>query len=124
MISKDETNKNGCGYIELKNFRTPNGGIKKSRQQRKEELFKKKRAKSALKKKVMSVDLGFYPLDTESSDEDIFTENVWWEAAENIGFVADNEESDTKQACMPNGETEQDHEKEEKNVKTDELDDQ
>ena len=37
----------------------------------------------------MSVDLGLYPIDTDSSDEDMFTENVWWEAADNLAFVND-----------------------------------
>ena len=38
----------------------------------------------------MSVDLGLYPIDTESSDEDMFTENVWWETADNLAFVSDD----------------------------------
>ena len=38
----------------------------------------------------MSVDLGLYPLDTDSSDDDIYTETVWWEAADNLAFVGDD----------------------------------
>ena len=40
----------------------------------------------------MSVDLGLYPppADEESSDDDdTYTENVWWETADNLAFVAD-----------------------------------
>lgn len=40
----------------------------------------------------MSVDLGLYPpqADEESSDdEDMYTENVWWETADNLAFVSD-----------------------------------
>ena len=28
---------------------------------------------------VQSIDMGLYPVDTDSSDDDIFTGNVWWE---------------------------------------------
>ena len=64
-------------------MKTPGGGIsnKKTKQQRREALFKKKRAKSALSRKVQSIDMGLYPVDTDSSDEDLFTGNVWWEVA-------------------------------------------
>ena len=80
-------------------MKTPGGGIKaqkKTKQQRREALFKKKRARSALSHKVQSIDMGLYPVDTDSSDEDLFTGNVWWEGAtedgghENGGFVPDN----------------------------------
>ena len=54
---------------------------KKTKQQRREALFKKKRCKSALSRKVQSIDMGLYPLDTDSSDEDLFTGNVWWEVS-------------------------------------------
>ena len=37
----------------------------------------------------MSVDLGLYPAETSSSDEDMFTENVWWETSDNLAFVND-----------------------------------
>merc|ERR1712029_946280 len=76
-------------------MKTPGGGIKpkKTKQQRREALFKKKRAKSALAKKVQSIDMGLYPVDTDSSDEDLFTGNVWWEAAndgvDNAAFAPD-----------------------------------
>merc|ERR1711892_8741 len=79
-------------------MKTPGGGIKthkKTKQQRREALFKKKRARSALSHKVQSIDMGLYPVDTDSSDEDLFTGNVWWEGAtedaghENGGFVPD-----------------------------------
>ena len=79
-------------------MKTPGGGIKtqkKTKQQRREELFKKKRARSALSHKVQSIDMGLYPVDTDSSDEDLFTGNVWWEGAtedtghRNGGFVPD-----------------------------------
>ena len=77
-------------------MKTPGGGIKakKTKQQRKEELFKRKRAKSALAKKVQSIDMGLYPVDTDSEDDDLFTGNVWWEGAggqgqDNAAFVPD-----------------------------------
>ena len=37
---------------EVDNMKTPNGGIKKTKQQRKEALFKKKRLRSVLTHKV------------------------------------------------------------------------
>ena len=58
---------------------TPKGGMKKTKQQRKEALFKKKRLRSVLSHKVQSLDMGLYPADTDSSDDDLFTGNVWWE---------------------------------------------
>ena len=66
---------NGVGQAvhNVDSMKTPGGGIKKTKQQRREALFKKKRAKSALAKKVQSIDMGFYPIDTDSSDEDLFT---------------------------------------------------
>ena len=69
--------------LDVDSMKTPGGGIKakKTKQQRREALFKKKRAKSALSRKVQSIDMGLYPLDTDSSDEDLFTGNVWWEVA-------------------------------------------
>ena len=79
---------------DVDSMKTPGGGIKprKSKQQRKEELFKRKRAKSALAKKVQSIDMGLYPIDTDSEDDDLFTGNVWWEGAgvqgqDNAAFV-------------------------------------
>ena len=67
--------------LDVDSMKTPGGGIKKTKQQRREALFKKKRAKSALSRKVQSIDMGLYPVDTDSSDEDLFTGNVWWEVA-------------------------------------------
>ena len=84
--------------MDVDSMKTPGGGIKtkKTKQQRREALFKKKRAKSALAKKVQSIDMGLYPVDTDSSDEDLFTGNVWWEGAgqddggqDNPAFVKD-----------------------------------
>ena len=38
----------------------------------------------------MSVDLGLYPPQAEDeSTDDEFTENVWWETADNLAFVND-----------------------------------
>ena len=104
-------------------MKTPNGGIKKTKQQRKEALFKKKRLRSVLTHKVFlatfhnicsfavikdfvcpqvqSIDMGLYPVDTDSSDDDLFTGNVWWEGGgsgeggkENPGFEAGEEKQE------------------------------
>ena len=40
--------------------------LKKTKQQRKEALFKKKRARAVLSHKVQSLDMGLYPVDTDS----------------------------------------------------------
>ena len=40
--------------------------VKKTKQQRKEALFKKKRARAVLSHKVQSLDMGLYPVDTDS----------------------------------------------------------
>jgi hypothetical protein len=83
---------------EVDGMKTPGGGIcrKKSRLERKEALFKKKRARSALNKTVQSVDLGLYPPDTvggrlnarllpqDSSDDGLFTGTVWWESTDQV----------------------------------------
>ena len=58
-------------------MKTPGGGIrakpKRTKQQRREELFKKKRSRKALNKQLLSFDLGFVgPEDSESSDDDLF----------------------------------------------------
>ena len=86
--------------LDVDSMKTPGGGIKtkKTKQQRKEALFKKKRAKSALARKVQSIDMGLYPVeDTDSSDDDLFTGNVWWAGAgdetsgqDNPAFVKDD----------------------------------
>ena len=103
-VTIDQTCANGtsngvCQTVkDVDAMKTPGGGIKthkKTKQQRREELFKKKRARSALSHKVQSIDMGLYPVDTDSSDEDLFTGNVWWEGAtedtghRNGGFVPD-----------------------------------
>ena len=65
------------GLHDLSALRTPHGGIrtnKKTKQQRKEELFNKKRSRKALNKQLMSVDFGFLgPTESESSDDEMFT---------------------------------------------------
>ena len=65
------------GLHDLSALRTPHGGIrtnKKTKQQRKEELFNKKRSRKALNKQLMSVDFGFLgPAESESSDDEMFT---------------------------------------------------
>ena len=67
----------GAGLHDLNSMRTPHGGIrtnKKTKQQRKEELFNKKRSRKALNKQLMSVDFGFVgPAESESSDDEMFT---------------------------------------------------
>ena len=65
------------GLHDLSALRTPHGGIrtnKKTKQQRKEELFNKKRSRKSLNKQFMSVDFGFVgPAESESSDDEMFT---------------------------------------------------
>ena len=65
------------GLNDLSALRTPHGGIrtnKKTKQQRKEELFNKKRSRKSLNKQFMSVDFGFVgPAESESSDDEMFT---------------------------------------------------
>ena len=65
------------GLHDLSALRTPHGGIrtnKKTKQQKKEELFNKKRSRKALNKQLMSVDFGFLgPAESESSDDEMFT---------------------------------------------------
>jgi len=78
---------NGTAQVAQKvdEMKTPGGGIrrKKSRLERKEALFKKKRARSALNKNVQSIDMGLYPQDSDSSDDDgLFTGTVWWESTD------------------------------------------
>ena len=67
----------GAGLHDLSALRTPHGGIrtnKKTKQQRKEELFNKKRSRKSLNKQFMSVDFGFVgPAESESSDDEMFT---------------------------------------------------
>ena len=42
---------------------------------------------------VQSIDMGLYPVDTDSSDDDLFTGNVWWEEGgkDNPAFEASEE---------------------------------
>ena len=81
---------------------TPKGGPKKTKQQRKEALFKKKRLRSVLSHKVQSLDMGLYPADTDSSDDDLFTGNVWWEGEggeggkENPAFEPEEKKEETE----------------------------
>ena len=66
----------GPGLQDLSAMRTPHGGIKtkKTKQQRKEELFNQKRSRKALSKKLMSLDFGFLgPPESEDSDEELLT---------------------------------------------------
>ena len=64
------------GLHDLSAIRTPHGGIrtnKKTKQQRKEELFNKKRSRKDLNKQLMSVDFGFLgPPASDSSDDEMF----------------------------------------------------
>ena len=72
-----------------------------TRLERKEALFKKKRARSALNKNVQSIDMGLYPQESvsnglkptqitvntfqDSSDDDgLFTGTVWWESTDQV----------------------------------------
>ena len=91
--------------LDVDSMKTPGGGIKskKTKQQRREALFKKKRCKSALSRKVQSIDMGLYPLDTDSSDEDLFTGNVWWEVAgqEGVDNAAFEPDSRVQQMAAP-----------------------
>ena len=57
--------------------------------QRKKYDYQNHYSQNYLNIKVMSVDLGLYPVESSSSDEDMFTENVWWETGDNLAFIND-----------------------------------
>merc|ERR1719245_632923 len=65
------------GMYDLSAARTPHGGIKpvkKTKQQKKEELYNKKRSRKSLNKQLMSLDFGFLgPAESDSSDEEMYT---------------------------------------------------
>ena len=58
---------------DLSAARTPHGGIrtKKTKQEKKEELYNKKRSRKSLNKQLLSMDFGFLgPPDSDSSEEE------------------------------------------------------
>ena len=63
-----------CLYCIQPSNHTVTSLIQKTKEQKREELYNKKRSRKSLNQKLLSLDFGFLgPPDSESSDEDMYT---------------------------------------------------